>query len=161
MLRQPLRPAGVAVGLFLLAAAAAASTALATTHGPAGQGAQSDAVPPSDRSPPGTLGQIPEDYELHAELILVSGQLDGFAEHCGFGRHPDRAELLDWYRHYRLARNMARIESIYDLGVSLGHEAPCTAQHYRALAANWDRLLSRTRSYVEAYRQDPPLAGTP
>lgn len=169
MQRHPLRPAGVAVGLFIaIAAAAAAPPAAADTaadplvlgpHAGGPLGAPPGAppqtpAPEADRLPPGTLGQVPADFELHAELILVSGQLEGFKEQCGFGRSPDRGELLGWYRHWRLARSMTRIETIYDLGVALGREAPCTMDHYRALATNWDALLARTRTYVEAYRQD-------
>lgn len=160
MQRHPLRPAGVAVGLFIAIAAAAPAPPAAEplvlgphAGGPPGAPPQTPAPEPDDRPPPGTLGQIPADFELHAELILVSGQLEGFKDHCGFGRSPDRGELLGWYRHWRLARSMTRIETIYDLGVALGREAPCTMDHYRALATNWDALLARTRTYVEAYRQ--------
>ncbi len=158
MSRYPLRPAGVAACLFIALAAAVPTAAPATTAGPVvlGPHAAPDRPPepPPDRLPPGTLGQVPADFELHAELILVSGQLEGFKDQCRFGRSPDRDEMLGWYRHYRLARNMGRIEAIYDLGVSLGHEAPCTTAHYNALAANWETLLTRTKTYVEAYRRE-------
>lgn len=139
MADHPLRPIAAAVGFLavILSMPAAAS-------------ADPETVPPQA----GTLGQIAPDYEVHGELILVSGQLAGFKEACGFGRSPDRAELLGWYRHYRLARSMARIEGVWDLGVSLGHEAPCTPDHYEALEAHWDRLMARTRNYVEVYRRE-------
>ncbi|HYE52553.1 MAG TPA: hypothetical protein VEB20_23360 [Azospirillaceae bacterium] len=98
------------------------------------------------------LGQIPADYELHGELVLLSGQLEGFSNACGFGRKPDRGELMTWYEHHRLARNPARMQVIYDLGVSLGREGPCTADHYQVLEAHWYSLMTRTQQYVENYR---------
>lgn len=102
---------------------------------------------------PGSLGQIPSDYELHGELVLVSGQLEGFEQACGFGLKPDRQELLDWYAHYRLARSLDRLRGIYELGVSLGREGPCTAEQNQALVRQWRGLLNRTRNYVEQYRK--------
>lgn len=100
-----------------------------------------------------TLGQIPADYEVHGELVLVSGQLEGFFEACGFGRKPDRDELMRWYEHHHLARSMGRIQGIYDLGVALGREGPCTADHHVALVRQWQSLLTRTLAYVDTYRR--------
>ncbi|QJE74137.1 hypothetical protein HHL28_14515 [Aerophototrophica crusticola] len=111
------------------------------------------AYPPPAATSPGTLGQIPSDYELHGELVLVSGQLEGFEQACGFGLKPDRQELLDWYAHYRLARSLDRLRGIYELGVSLGREGPCTAEQNQALVRQWRTLLNRTRTYVEQYRK--------
>lgn len=102
--------------------------------------------------PPGTLGQVQADYEVHGELVLVSGQLEGFNETCGFGRRPDRNELLEWYEHHDLARNMSRMRGIWELGVELGREGPCTVEQHQALVNYWDSLLTRTRTYVQNYR---------
>jgi len=107
---------------------------------------------PSD----GILGQIPADYEPHGELVLVSGQLEGFAEACGFGRKPDREELFAWYDHYNLARDPGRLRVIYEVGVSIGREGPCTVEHSRALTRYWDSLMSRTTAFVETYRSPRP-----
>ncbi|WP_119679785.1 hypothetical protein [Indioceanicola profundi] len=119
----------------------------------------SGAAPPGARQPaqpsllpPGTLGQVQADYEVHGELVLVSGQLQGFNETCGFGRRPDREELLQWYEHYDLARNMSRIRGIWELGVELGREGPCTVEQHQALVGYWESLLTRTRTYVQNYR---------
>ncbi|MFM2043403.1 MAG: hypothetical protein RLY86_1979 [Pseudomonadota bacterium] len=101
---------------------------------------------------PGVLGQVPADYELHSDLVFVSGQLLGFREACGFGRRPDREELLDWYRHHRLARNERRLRAILDLGAAIGREGRCTEARQQALVTQWDTLMSRTRAYVAAYR---------
>lgn len=128
--------------------ALAAALLLAAAPGPA-----RTAQPAPSAAPDGTLGQIPADYEVHGELILVSGQLEGFFEACGFGRKPDRDELMRWYEHYRLARSMGRMQGIYDLGIALGREGPCTADHHTALVRQWQTLLSRTLAYVDAYRR--------
>lgn len=119
--------------------------------------AQTAAVPPlrAQDAPPstgGTLGQVPADFELHGELMLVSGQLTGFEAACGFGLKPNRQELMTWYDHYHLARSRARIEAIYELGVNIGREGPCTAAHNAALVRQWRFLLNRTAAYVETYR---------
>lgn len=101
---------------------------------------------------PGTLGKIPADFEVHGELVLVSGQLEGFNETCGFGRRPNRDELLEWYEHHRLARSLGRMRGIYELGVELGREGPCTVEQHQSLVGYWEALLGRTRAYVEQYR---------
>lgn len=140
-------------------AALAAALLLATAPGPAaaqqppGSPPGSAPITGSAQAPGRSLGQIPADYEVHGELILVSGQLEGFFEACGFGRKPDRDELMRWYEHYRLARSMGRMQGIYDLGIALGREGPCTADHHTALVRQWQTLLSRTLAYVDAYRR--------
>ncbi|HYC03940.1 MAG TPA: hypothetical protein VED40_11625 [Azospirillaceae bacterium] len=118
-----------------------------------GAGTQTPAAPAPGVPPQGTLGTIPGDFELHGELVLVGGQLEGFHAACGFGLRPDRAELMRWYQYNRLARNPGRMEVIYDLGISLGREGPCTADHYKALETQWTALMSRTQNYVATYRR--------
>ncbi|ACI99980.1 hypothetical protein [Rhodospirillum centenum] len=142
----PGRPRRAVLAAALLLAAAPGPVAAQQAPGPA-------PIPGPAQVPGRSLGQIPADYEVHGELILVSGQLEGFFEACGFGRKPDRDELMRWYEHYRLARSMGRIQGIYDLGVALGREGPCTTDHHTALVRQWQTLLSRTLAYVDAYRR--------
>jgi hypothetical protein len=105
------------------------------------------------------LGQIDANYEPHDDLVLVSGQLTGFAEACGFGRKPDRDEMMRWYQRHQLARSMARIQTLYDLGIDLGREVPCTAEENVRLTRRWEELMLRTETFVRTYRTGPQAAG--
>jgi hypothetical protein len=99
-----------------------------------------------------SLGQVEDDYEPHSDLMLVSGELTGFADACGFGRKPDRAEMLEWYSRHELARSAARIAAIFDLGVTLGLDSPCTVQENIRLVRRWEMHMQRTEAYVRDYR---------
>ena len=98
------------------------------------------------------LGRIENDYEPHSDLMLVSGELAGFSEACGFGRKPDRDEMLAWYRRHDLARSDQRIEAIFDLGVTLGQDSACTVEENIRLVRRWESLMQRTEAYVRDYR---------
>src|SRR5262245_4644485 len=87
-----------------------------------------------------SLGQVEDDYEPHSDLMLVSGELTGFADACGFGRKPDRDEMLDWYHRHTLARSEARVTAIFDLGVTLGRDSPCTVPENIRLVRRWEAL---------------------
>ena len=98
------------------------------------------------------LGRIEDDYEPHSDLMLVSGELAGFSDVCGFGRKPDRDEMLDWYRRHDLARSGRRIAAIFDLGRTLGQDGPCTVEENIRLVRRWESLMQRTEAYVRDYR---------
>lgn len=98
------------------------------------------------------LGRIEDDYEPHSDLMLVSGELAGFSDACGFGRKPDRDEMLDWYQRHDLARSGRRIAAIFDLGMTLGQDGPCTVQENIRLVRRWESLMQRTEAYVRDYR---------
>lgn len=98
------------------------------------------------------LGRIEDDYEPHSDLMLVSGELAGFSEACGFGRKPDRDEMLDWYRRHDLARSQHRVAAIFDLGVTLGQDSSCTVDANIRLVRRWELLMQRTEAYVRDYR---------
>ncbi len=98
------------------------------------------------------LGRIEDDYEPHSDLMLASGELAGFSDACGFGRKPDRDEMLDWYRRHDLARSDRRIAAIFDLGMTLGRDGPCTVQENIRLVRRWEALMQRTEAYVRDYR---------
>jgi hypothetical protein len=106
-----------------------------------------------------SLGQVEDDYEPHSDLMLASGELAGFAEGCGFGRRPDRDEMLGWYRRHTLARSSERIAAIFDLGVTLGLEGPCTVDENIRLVRRWESLMQRTEAYVRDYRSGAPPEG--
>jgi hypothetical protein len=107
------------------------------------------------------LGRIEDDYEPHSDLMLVSGELAGFSEACGFGRRPDRDEMLDWYRRHDLARSGQRIQAIFDLGVTLGQDSPCTVDENIRLVRRWEALMQRTEAYVRDYRSPGVAPGVP